>query len=174
MKRKGTYDKDPYQVLGVPRNADDGTIRAAYLALVRACHPDRFAGQPQEQEAQERLKEINWAYDTLSMRTRAFGYVNAPTEQEQDEIEALIRNGALQEVLQAIHTIPHSARRCYLSGLLYFRQGDLESAVAQFRRAAALEPKAAYKAALRQAQAVQATETPWWRRWLRAIFRHTA
>lgn len=32
---------DPYRRLGVPETADDDTIRAAYLAAIRACPPER-------------------------------------------------------------------------------------------------------------------------------------
>ena len=32
---------DPYRLLGVPETADDEAIRAAYLAAIRACPPER-------------------------------------------------------------------------------------------------------------------------------------
>lgn len=55
--------KDYYQVLGVPRNADDKAIKKAYRQLVRENHPDVNRDDP---NAEKRIKEINEAYAVLS------------------------------------------------------------------------------------------------------------
>jgi len=55
-------DQDYYELLGVPRGADDSAIKSAYRKLAKECHPDRHAGC-KEQEA--RFKAINEAYDCL-------------------------------------------------------------------------------------------------------------
>jgi len=55
-------DQDYYELLGVPRAADDVAIKAAYRRLAKECHPDRHNGCLQ-QEA--RFKAINEAYDVL-------------------------------------------------------------------------------------------------------------
>jgi len=55
--------KDYYDVLGVPRNADEKTIKSAYRHLARECHPDVNPGDPQ---AEERFKYLNEAYTVLS------------------------------------------------------------------------------------------------------------
>lgn len=55
-----------YEVLGVSPLASDDEIRAAYLRLVRAWHPDRFGHDPVAAVAgEERLKEINTAYELV-------------------------------------------------------------------------------------------------------------
>ncbi|MCS7246300.1 MAG: DnaJ domain-containing protein [Thermomicrobium sp.] len=53
--------KDYYKILGVPRDADQETIRKAYLRLARKYHPD-VNKSPQ---AEEKFKEINEAYEVL-------------------------------------------------------------------------------------------------------------
>jgi DnaJ-class molecular chaperone len=54
---------DPYEVLGVKRDADEAAIRAAYRKLAKRHHPDLNPGKP---EAAERFKQINAANDLLS------------------------------------------------------------------------------------------------------------
>lgn len=53
---------DPYQVLGVARDADADEIKAAYRKLALRYHPDRNPGDTQ---AEERFKRISEAYATL-------------------------------------------------------------------------------------------------------------
>jgi molecular chaperone DnaJ len=55
--------KDPYQVLGVPRNASESDIKAAFRRLGKEHHPDR---NPDDENALQRFKEINAAYQILS------------------------------------------------------------------------------------------------------------
>ena len=54
---------DPYQILGVKRDATEAEIRTAYRKLAKKHHPDLNPGKP---EAAERFKEINQANDILS------------------------------------------------------------------------------------------------------------
>jgi DnaJ-class molecular chaperone len=56
-------EKDLYQVLGVARKASDDDIRKTYRKLARKYHPDV---NPNDKEAEERFKEISFAYDILS------------------------------------------------------------------------------------------------------------
>lgn len=58
-----TAAKDYYAVLGVPRNADEKTVKAAFRRLARECHPDVNPGDP---TAEERFKELGEAYAVLS------------------------------------------------------------------------------------------------------------
>lgn len=65
---------DPWQVLGLPRDADLATARARWRDLVRAHHPDKMIarGLPPETVnlGNARLAQINRAWDELSARLR--------------------------------------------------------------------------------------------------------
>src|SRR5258706_15730732 len=54
---------DYYKLLGVPRNATEAEIKAAYRKLALKHHPDR---NPGSKEAEGRFKEISAAYQVLS------------------------------------------------------------------------------------------------------------
>lgn len=56
---------DPYRTLGVSENAADDEIKNAYRELVKKYHPDRYQNSPLANEATEKMKEINLAYDTI-------------------------------------------------------------------------------------------------------------
>lgn len=63
---------DPYMVLDVDPSADDETIRRAWQRLVSQYHPDKLEGVAPELRAQadEKLREINRAYDLIQQRRR--------------------------------------------------------------------------------------------------------
>ena len=57
---------DPYKVLNVSRDATDAEIKKAYLALARKYHPDNYHDSPIADLAQEKMKEINAAYEQIT------------------------------------------------------------------------------------------------------------
>ena len=61
---------DPYSTLGVSKDASDDEIKKAYRELARKYHPDNYHDNPLADLAQEKMKEINEAYDEI-MRMRS-------------------------------------------------------------------------------------------------------
>ena len=55
--------KDPYEVLGVPKGADDKTVKSSYRKLARKSHPDL---NPGDSAAEARFKEASAAFEVLS------------------------------------------------------------------------------------------------------------
>ena len=57
---------DPYKVLGVPTTATDDEVKVAYRRLAKKYHPD---ANPGDKVAEQRMKEINAAYDQIMNKT---------------------------------------------------------------------------------------------------------
>ncbi len=55
--------RDPYEVLGVSKGADEKAVKTAYRRLARDLHPDLHPG---DTSAEDRFKEVAAAYDFLS------------------------------------------------------------------------------------------------------------
>ena len=58
---------DPYAVLGLPRSADNASIKRAYRKLISEHHPDRLGNLPDDlrRRAEQRASDINAAYDQI-------------------------------------------------------------------------------------------------------------
>jgi molecular chaperone DnaJ len=63
--------RDYYDILGVPRDADDATIKKAFRRLARELHPDVNSHDP---DAEEKFKEAAEAYEVLSDAERRATY----------------------------------------------------------------------------------------------------
>jgi curved DNA-binding protein CbpA len=60
-----------FEILGVPRSANEETIKAAFHRAAKACHPDLHAGDP---DAEQKLMEVVAAYDILKSAERRAVY----------------------------------------------------------------------------------------------------
>ena len=67
---------DPYQVLGVSRSASDDEIKKAYRSLSRKYHPDANINNPNKDQAEEKFKQVQQAYDQI-MKEKQSGAAGA-------------------------------------------------------------------------------------------------
>ena len=59
---------DPYQTLGISEGASDEEVKKAYRELARKYHPDNYHDNPLADLAQEKMKEVNAAYEEINRR----------------------------------------------------------------------------------------------------------
>lgn len=138
--------KDPYEVLGVPRGADREKIKAAYRELAKKYHPDQYAGTPLADLANEKMQEINEAYDAIlsgntnsTYRSQGSSYgVN-----DYSNVEACINTGRFDEAERILEGMSESIRDAhwyYLKGELNYRRGWTQQAYSYYSMAYNMQP----------------------------------
>lgn len=69
--------KDPFKVLGIDRSASAEEVKRAYRDLAKKYHPDRHSDPVAKELAEEKMAEINQAYDKIQsgqVATESTGY----------------------------------------------------------------------------------------------------
>jgi DnaJ-class molecular chaperone len=86
--------KDYYSLLGIPKNAPDKDVKAAYRRLARKYHPDV---NPGDKAAEARFKEINEAFEVLSDAQNRKKYDQYGSDFENAEAFARARQQSQQQ-----------------------------------------------------------------------------
>ena len=156
---------DPYKILGIPNTATEEEVKATYRELAKKYHPDNYADSPLADLANEKMQEINQAYDTIIANLRANkgnangyngGYNTAGQGSYQSsnlsDIRHLIQQNRLVEAEELLDGIPASFRDgewYFLKGSVYFQRGWLDDAMNHFSTACRLNPNnPEYRAAM--------------------------
>lgn len=146
--------KDPYSVLGVSQNASDDEVKKAYRELARKYHPDNYQNNPLADLAEEKMKEINEAYDTITKSRSGGGYQQPSYGSYQQSsysgsassptyarVRNLINAGNLEAAEQLLMEVPQKNGEWYfLSGSIAYRKGWMDEAAQNFSLAVQLEP----------------------------------
>ena len=67
---------DPYSILGISRDASDEEVKKAYRKLSRKYHPDANIDNPNKEQAEEKFKQVQQAYEQI-MREPVTGIMAA-------------------------------------------------------------------------------------------------
>ncbi|KAI9834814.1 MAG: hypothetical protein M1838_005480, partial [Thelocarpon superellum] len=65
---------DPFEVLGVPRDASPAAIKSAYRKLILQTHPDKIQDESLRAQKQDEFQQVQQAYETLSDDTKRQQY----------------------------------------------------------------------------------------------------
>ena len=135
---------NPYEVLGVSENASEEEIKRAYKELVKKYHPDRYQNNPLADLAEEKLQEVNEAYDAIMKgRTTGGGYGGngRTTTFDSMQVRRYIDSGNLAAAEKILNdTNDRSAEWFFLSGMVSYRKGWYDDAVNKLQTAADLDP----------------------------------
>ena len=149
---------NPYEVLGVKPGASQEEIKSAYRKLVKQYHPDQFVDNPLKDLAQEKLAEVNKAYDMLknggaqgSYSSNNYGNSNNyssnsssngyRTNTQYAEIRRQIQSRnyyAAENMLNGITN--RDAEWHFLYGVVMLNKGWFDAAVNNMERACQMDP----------------------------------
>lgn len=146
--------RDPYEVLGISPQATDEQVKAAYREMARKYHPDNYSDNPLSELAQEKMQEINEAYDTI-IRMRQSGGRSGGGSQYTD-IRNMIRANRISDaemLLDGMPSVSRDAEWYFLKGSVLYRKGWLEDAMNNYSTACRMDPtNAEYRAAFNHMQ----------------------
>lgn len=161
---------NPYEVLGVKPGASQDEIKSAYRKLVKQYHPDQYGDNPLKDLAQEKLAEVNKAYDMLkngggntSYNSSSNGYNGSYNTGYNSyssntaiyaEVRSLIQMRNISVAESKLNAIKQrDAEWYYLYGNVMMAKGWFESAYNNIQRACAMDPNNfEYRQALSQLQ----------------------
>ena len=153
---------NPYDVLGVKPGASEEEIKKAYRSLVKKWHPDQYQNTPKHDEAVEKMKEINAAYDMLTGKnaTPNFGQQggtgygggygqqgyagqgqNATKEQVFQYVRMLLQMGDWRRAEMFLTQVQErTAEWHFLMGMIFWQSGRYDSARIHLTQAVQMDP----------------------------------
>lgn len=144
---------NPYEVLGIKPGATQDEIKSAYRKLIKQYHPDKFVDNPLKDLAEEKMMQINEAYDTLtknggtttnntSSYNNTTSYSNSSNgSYEFQEIRRLIQSRNFPLAETRLNSITNrNAEWHYLFGAVMLNKGWYESALEHMTTAVNMDP----------------------------------
>lgn len=160
---------DPYSTLGVDPSATDEEVKSAYRKLARKYHPDNYVDNPLADLAEEKMKEINEAYEFVTKQRSGGGgyqtrgssgsysayqsqpnygyqqsyqgsYQGYQTSGARNDIRDAINRGDLNRAEQLLNEMsPRNAEWYFLAGTIAYRKGWLDEARTNYQMAVQLD-----------------------------------
>ena len=157
--------RDPYEVLGVSPDAGDDEVKRAYRDLARKYHPDNYQNNPLADLAEEKMKEINQAYDAIT-RARSgggsssyggsasqsqsgygYGYGNSGYQRQGQSAGSVfaqarqaVQSGDLNGAERLLQGAARNGEWYFLMGSIAYRRGWLDEARQNYQIAVQMDP----------------------------------
>ncbi len=143
---------NPYEILGIKENASKDEIRAAYRELAKKYHPDQYGNNPLKDLAEDKMREINEAYDTLMKNQNSYqnsysnnsnsgSYGNSSYNVSYQDIRRDIQQGRYGDAELKLNSITNKDGEWnYLMGIIQMNKGFHDAAYNYLSKACSLSP----------------------------------
>ncbi|MDR1466945.1 MAG: DnaJ domain-containing protein [Oscillospiraceae bacterium] len=144
--------KDPYEVLGISKNATTDEVKSAYRELAKKYHPDNYSDNPLSDLASEKMREINEAYDFIINKEKRSSnsydqsqnsYHKNTVYSKFPNVREFISRGQIDQAEQMLSSFPESSRDAewfFLRGVIMCRKGWLDEGFANVQTACRMDP----------------------------------
>ena len=137
------YGQKPFEVLGLTPSAEAAQVRAAYRQHVKACHPDQYQDPEQQKAAQEKLIQLNLAYEeALKLCSQRRVGFNLISQEEAKHFAArLVEQGNLESALRQLNRADaRDADWYYMQGNILMGMRQYKTAHQSYREAVRRDP----------------------------------
>ena len=142
---------NPYEVLGIKAGASEEEIKKAYREQVKKYHPDQYQDNPLSSLAEEKLKELNEAYDYLmknaSPKKESASYNTSRSWNSQgdneffNQVRSHVNSGNVKVAEDMLNGYSNrTAPWYYLKGLIFMRKGWYDEAFSHIQTAVNMDP----------------------------------
>lgn len=140
---------NPYEVLGLKPGASQEEIKKAYRNLIKQYHPDQYGDNPLKDLAEEKMREINTAYDMLTKNPNGSydsSYSSSSNNNSNDayalsEIRRLIQSRNFAEAERRLNSIQNrNAEWNFLYGVLLTNKGWFDAGLNHIQTAVNMDP----------------------------------
>lgn len=156
--------QNPYEILGVREGSSRDEIKKAYRELAKKYHPDQYGNNPLRDLAEDKMREINEAYeylmkntsegsssqnyrssDNYSYNNNAYnyntGYESGNTSAIYNSIRMDIQHGNYRSAEQKLNSMgTRDAEWNFLMGIVHMKKGWHDSSYSYLSNACNLNP----------------------------------
>jgi molecular chaperone DnaJ len=138
---------NPYEILGITENASQDEIKKAYRNLAKKYHPDQYGNNPLKDLADQKMREVNEAYDILMKNASNNSYNSNNTSSSSSDSESyrqvrsFIASNKFSLAEQKLNNIrSRNAEWNYLFGIVQIQKGWYDSGLNYIQIACSLDP----------------------------------